>query len=108
MVDEIPNVIKLKKMVEQKATEMYENVGSIQEELGKIEVEGKSEGDLVKIIITGQHEMKKLSIDQRLLKESGTTIENSIMAAYKDAKSQVEELVKQKMLDLADMIGFSR
>lgn len=69
----------------------------MRKELGKVEVEGDSDKNLVKIVLTGQHELKKLTIDPNLLQESKETIESSIIAAYKDARAKVEGQVKQKM-----------
>jgi DNA-binding YbaB/EbfC family protein len=93
-------------IVKEKTNEMYKNVGLVQEELGKIELEGSSDKGLAKVTLTGQHEMKGLSINPELMKGSKEDLENSIKAAYKDAKTKMEDQVKLKMTEMAKELGF--
>ena len=46
-----------------KAKNMQEKMKEVQESLKKIEVEGASGGNLVKIILKGNYELKSISID---------------------------------------------
>jgi len=100
------NNTSVKEMVEEKANEMYKKVHSVQAELEQINAEGESVKKLVKIILNGQHEIKKLSISPNLLKESHDVVEQSIVDAYKDAKIKIEKLVKEKMIQTASILGF--
>ena len=52
------------------AKKMQEKMKETQENLKKIEVEGVSGGNAVKIIMNGDGELKKITLDEKLLKES--------------------------------------
>ena len=63
-----------------------------QETLKKIEVEGISGGNSVRVIMNGDGELKKnFSIDDSILKESKRNIEDLIVAAHNDAKSKLKK-----------------
>jgi len=73
------------------AKKMQEKMKDAQEALKKIEVEGISGGNAVKIIMNGDGELKKISIDDALLKEPKEIIEDLIVAAHNDAKSKLKK-----------------
>ena len=73
------------------AKEMQEKMKVAQETLKKIEVEGLSGGDTVKVIMNGDGELKKVFIDPNLLKEPKEIIEDLIVAAHNDAKSKLKK-----------------
>ena len=52
------------------AKKMQEKMKETQEALKKIEVEGISGGNVVRIIMNGDGELKKISFDENLFKES--------------------------------------
>jgi nucleoid-associated protein EbfC len=106
MADKIPDTAQLKTMVEQKTTDMYRNVQTVQDELKEVTAEGESDKQLVKITITGQHDIKMLSVAPALLKESPKVVEHAIISAYQDAKVKMEEQVKLKMVEVAKRLGF--
>lgn len=107
MVDKELTTTEVQEMIEQKTVTMYQNVQSVQEELGKLEATGIGTDQKVNIILTGQHQIKKLTIDPSLLlAKSPKVVADSIIAAYGDAKNKIEELVKQKMVEMAEAIGF--
>ena len=68
-----------------------------QEALKKIEVEGISGGQVVKVIMNGEGELKKISLDQALLKESKEIIEDLIVAAHNDAKSKFKKKTSEEI-----------
>ena len=72
------------------AKKMQEKMKETQEALKKIEVEGISGGNAVKIIMNGEGELKKITIEDVLLKESKEIIEDLIVAAHNDAKSKLK------------------
>ena len=87
------------------AKKMQEKMKETQEALKKIEVEGISGGNAVKIIMNGDGELKKIFLGETLLKESKEIIEDLIVAAHNDAKSKLkkktsEEISKITGLDL--------
>ena len=73
------------------AKKMQEKMKETQETLKKIEVEGISGGNTVRVIMSGDGELKKIHLDQVLLKESKEIIEDLIVAAHSDAKSKLKK-----------------
>jgi len=70
---------------------MSEKMKETQETLKKIEVEGVSGGNSVKVIMNGEGELKKITFDDALLKESKEILEDLIVAAHNDAKSKLKQ-----------------
>ncbi|MDC0248101.1 YbaB/EbfC family nucleoid-associated protein [Pelagibacteraceae bacterium] len=79
------------------AKEMQEKMKVAQETLKKIEVEGLSGGDTVKVIMNGDGELKKVFIDPNLLKEPKEIIEDLIVAAHNDAKSKLKKKTSEEI-----------
>ena len=73
------------------AKKMQEKMKETQEALKKIEVEGVSGGNVVKVIMNGDGELKKIHLDDKLLKESKGIVEDLILAAHNDAKSKLKK-----------------
>ena len=73
------------------AKKMQEKMRETQEALKKIEVEGISGGNAVKVIMNGDGELKKISIDNSLFKEPKEIIEDLIVAAHNDAKLKLKK-----------------
>ena len=73
------------------AKKMQEKMKETQDALKKIEVEGISGGNAVKIIMSGDGEMKKIIFDDSLFKESKEIFEDLIVAAHNDAKSKLKK-----------------
>lgn len=88
------NIAKMMK----KAQELQAKMEEAQSELEKLEVEGSSGAGLVKISLSGKHEMRGLSIDASLLKEEEVDmLEDLIKAAYNDALAKVQSSTQEKM-----------
>ena len=85
-----------------KAKDMQDKMREAQENIKKIEVEGKAGGDLVKVILTGDYELKSISISDEAKKEGQEIINDLIMAAYNNAK---ENLKKQSAEELSKVTG---
>ena len=83
------------------AQQMQEKMGSLQEELAQLEVTGTSGGGMVKLTMTGKHEVKKIDIDPSLMSaDEREVLEDLLAAAFNDAKTKVEEMMKEKMAEL--------
>ena len=82
------------------AQEMQEKMQNMQGELANIEVSGESGAGLVRITMTGRHDVKRVSIDPSLLTEDKDMLEDLIAAAVNDAVRRVEEENQKKMSDL--------
>lgn len=79
------------------AQEMQEKMQDAQAKQAKVEVEGQSGAGLVKIVINGQHDVKKVDIDASLMSEDKELLEDLIAAAFNDANRKVEEKNKDSM-----------
>ena len=73
------------------AKKMQEKMQQTQEALKKIEIEGISGGNAIRVIMNGNGELKKISLDENLLKESKEIVEDLIVAAHNDAKSKLKK-----------------
>ena len=73
------------------AKKMQDKMRQAQEVLKKIEVEGVSGGNAVKLIMNGDGEVKKINLDNAVLKESKEILEDLIVAAHNDAKSKLKK-----------------
>ena len=79
------------------AKKMQEKMKETQEALKKIEVEGISGGNAVRVIMNGEGELKKITIEDVLLKESKEIIEDLIVAAHNDAKSKLKKKTTEEI-----------
>ena len=79
------------------AKKMQEKMKETQDTLKKIQVEGISGGSLVKIIMNGEGELKKITIENSLLKESKEILEDLIVAAHNDAKSKLKKKTSEEI-----------
>lgn len=76
------------------------NMQEMQDALAKEEVTGESGGGMVKLIMTGKHEVRKVAIDDELMSDDKEMLEDLIAAAINDAAHKVEALSKDKMGDI--------
>ena len=73
------------------AKKMQEKMKETQEALKKIEIEGVAGGNIVKVIMNGDGELKKINLDKSLLQEPKEIIEDLIVAAHNDAKLKLKK-----------------
>ena len=80
------------------AQQLQKKMSDTQEKLNSIEVEGTSGGGLVKVISTAKGEIKRISIDDSLIKpEEKEIVEDLIVAAINDAKQKGEAAAQEEM-----------
>ncbi len=80
---------------------MQERMQKMQEEVAKMEVTGESGAGLVKITITGNHNVRRVAIDPTLMQDDDQEmLEDLIAAAFNDAVRRAEEQSKTKMAEL--------
>ena len=79
------------------AQQMQENLKRVQEQLATIEVEGQSGAGMVKVVMTCRHDVKRVTIDDSLLKDDKDMLEDLIAAAINDAVRRVEATIQEKM-----------
>jgi DNA-binding YbaB/EbfC family protein len=85
-----------------KAKDMQEKMKKAQEAIKNIEVEGSAGGDLVKVILTGDYEMKSIYMSDEAKKEDQEIVNDLIKAAYNNAK---DNLKKKSAEELSKITG---
>ena len=80
------------------AQELQKKMADVQEQLKLIEVEGSSGGGMVKVTSTAKGEIKRILIDESLMKKEEKEItEDLIVAAINDAKQKGETAAQEEM-----------
>ena len=79
------------------AQQMQENMRRMQEQLATQEVEGQAGAGLVKVTMTGKHDIRKVQIDKSLIGDDIEMLEDLIAAAVNDANRRIEKLSAEKM-----------
>jgi hypothetical protein len=79
------------------AQALKENVEKAQAEVASIEVIGESGGGMVKVTMSGRHEVKKVQIEPAVASDDRELLEDLIAAAVNDAVHRVEVAVQAKM-----------
>jgi DNA-binding YbaB/EbfC family protein len=87
------------------AQQMQENMRKLQEQLASMEVVGQSGAGLVKVTMTGRHDVKRISIDPSLLKDDKEMLEDLVAAAFNDATRKVETSLQEKMAGMTGGMG---
>tara|TARA_Y100000996_G_C22385619_1_gene586987 strand:+ start:314 stop:634 length:321 start_codon:yes stop_codon:yes gene_type:complete len=75
----------------QKAKQMQLKMREAQNEIKNIQVEGVSGGNLVKVILTGDYELKSIIISENAKKENQEIINDLIIAAYNNARDNLKK-----------------
>ena len=79
------------------AKKMQEKMKEAQEALKKIEVEGISGGNAVKVMMNGDGELKKITFDDALFNETKEILCDLIVAAHSDAKSKLKKKTTEEI-----------
>jgi DNA-binding YbaB/EbfC family protein len=98
MKGEMGNIMK-------QAQQMQENLQIAQEEIAKLEVIGESGAGLVKVTMTGRHDVKRVEVDPSIMNEDKEMLEDLIAAAVNDANHRVEKTTQGKMSELTAGMG---
>ena len=85
------------------AQKMQEDMQKAQEEIATMEIEGQSGGGLVKVVMNGAHELRKVTIDDSLVGEGGDKemLEDLLAAAVNDASHRLADASKDHLSGLA-------
>ena len=93
------------KMMKQ-AKQMQEQMGSLQEEIASLTVNGAAAGGMVTVTLTGKGELKGIRIDPSLAKADEVDIlEDLILAAHQDAKAKAEAMLQEKTQEMMGGLG---
>ena len=79
------------------AQAMQDNLKKAQEQIALLEVEGQSGAGLVKVLMTGKHQVKRVTVDPSLLADDKDMLEDLVAAAINDAVNRVESVTQERM-----------
>jgi hypothetical protein len=79
------------------AQQMQEKMKQAQQELANMEVEGQAGSGMVKVMMSGQHQVKRVNLDDSLLQDDKEMLEDLLVLAFNDAVSKIESASQEKM-----------
>ena len=85
----------------QQAQRMQEDMKRAQEEIANTEVTGAAGGGIVSVVMSGRHEVRRVSIDRAAIGDDHEMMEDLVAAAINDAVNKVAALTQDKMGGLA-------
>ena len=88
-----------------KAKELEAKMKESQEKIKEIKAEGISGTNSVRIVIDGEGEMQSIKLSEEILKEEKTIIEDLIVAAHNNAKSQIKLKTSEEISKVTGGIG---
>jgi DNA-binding YbaB/EbfC family protein len=78
------------------AQQMQETMKKAQAELAELEVTGESGAGMVRVILNGHHEAKKVTIEPKLFGEDKDMLEDLLVAAVNDAVRKIAARSQEK------------
>ena|SRR6185503_5336578 len=87
------------------AQEMQANMQKAQNELANIEVEGAAGGGMVKVVVTCKHDVRRVTIEESLLRGDKDMLEDLVAAAFNDAGRKIEQTVQEKLSSVTGGLG---
>jgi nucleoid-associated protein EbfC len=79
------------------AMALQANMKKAQDEIANMEVTGESGGGMVKVTMTGKHEVKRVQIEPHVVSEDREMLEDLIAAAINDAVNKVDSQSQARM-----------
>jgi nucleoid-associated protein EbfC len=76
---------------------MQERMQKAQAEVQAIEVVGESGGGMVKVTLTGRHQVKRVQIEPSVAAEDREMLEDLLVAAFNDAAHRIEVRTQEMM-----------
>lgn len=87
------------------AQQMQAKMQKAQEELASLEVTGESGAGSVKVVMTCNHNVRRVEVDDSLMQEDKEMLEDLVAAALNDAVRRVKETTQEKMGDVTGGMG---
>ncbi|MBX3695546.1 MAG: YbaB/EbfC family nucleoid-associated protein [Steroidobacteraceae bacterium] len=82
------------------AQALQANMQKAQAEIASLEVTGEAGGGMVKVTMTGKHDVRRVQIEPAVIGEDREMLEDLIAAAVNDAVKKVEQRSAEKMAGL--------
>lgn len=95
---------KMKELTEafKKAQQVQEGAKRLQEELEEMEIQGESGGGLVKVVVSGNQEPRRVDISPDALNEGVEVLSDLVTAAMKDAYNKSTATMRERMEALTE------
>jgi nucleoid-associated protein EbfC len=87
------------------AQDMQSKMQKMQEDMANAEVKGEAGAGLVAVVMTGRHDVKRVHIDESLMKEDKEMLEDLLAAAVNDAVRKVEAQSRDQMSKMTAGMG---
>lgn len=93
---------KMKELSEafKKAQQIQEGAKQLQEDLEKMEIEGQAGGGMVKVILSGNQEPRRVVISPEAMNENAEMLSDLVTAAMQDAYQKSTETMREQMESL--------
>ena len=88
-----------------KAKELEAKVKESQEKIKNIRAEGVSGSNSVRVVLDGEGEMQKIEISETVLKDEKSIIEDLIVCAHNNAKSQLKSKTSEEISKATGGLG---
>ena len=88
-----------------KAKELEAKMKESQEKIKNIRVEGVSGSNSVKVTLDGEGEMQKIEISDEIIKEDKTIVEDLIVAAHNNAKTELKSKTTEEITKATGGLG---
>ena len=95
----------LMKQAQAMQEKVQQQMVKVQEELAAIEVEGQAGAGLVKVNMTGNNSVKRVTIDPSLMTDDREMLEDLIAAAVNDAVRKAEKIAEEKKGSMSAGMG---
>jgi DNA-binding YbaB/EbfC family protein len=83
------------------AQQMQEKMAAMQKQAATAEVTGESGAGMVQVVMTGRHDVRKVTLDPSLMTEDKTFLEDLLAAAVNDAVRKVEAQSQDSIKNMA-------
>jgi nucleoid-associated protein EbfC len=84
----------------QQAQKMQAELARVQEQMAEREVVGEAGAGLVRVTMTGRHDVRRVEIEPSVLQEEKVVLEDLLAAAVNDAVRRVEESNREAMAEV--------
>ena len=93
---------KMKELADavKKAQQIQEGAKQLQEDLENMEIEGQAGGGLVKVIVSGNQEPRRVEISPEAMNEGAEVLSDLVSAAMQDAYQKSTETMRERMENL--------
>ena len=81
----------------QQAQRMQEEMRRAQEEIAQLEVTGEAGGGLARVVMSGRHEVRRVTIDRKLIGDDVEMAEDLIAAAFNDAVNKLAAVTQERL-----------